>query len=312
MPNRLASRVRTTNPIDMEFQFGVCRQRWLAWFVKEPFVHFVALGVLIFAVYALLNPNTTSAEHRIEVTAEDLGRLRALAVKQWGRAPDARQMDELVQSFVREEVLYRTAIANGLDRDDVIVRRRLAQKMEFLANDQVRGPDENELQRYFAAHAKEYLRPATADFEQIYFSTDRRGASVNTDARQALENLKRGKPARGDNFMLEGIRVAQEREAIARDFGDAFADSVFSRPVDAWFGPIRSAHGLHLLRITQRKPEATGRFEAVRDKVAADMVNARVAAARDAAYARLLERYTVVLPTNEILLSGMPKQLATR
>ena len=272
-----------------------CHRRLFTRIAREPFVHFLVLGALIFAAYAQLNPDT--AERRIVVRAADVGRLREVAIQQWGKVPDARQMDELVQAFVREEVLYRAALDKGLDRDDVIVRRRLAQKMEFLANEEVRAPNDQELRRYLAAHPAQFLQPASADFEQVYFNPDSRGKSAVADAEQALAALRAGKTVHADNFMLAGKRMAQEHSVIVRDFGDGFADAVFSQPVGEWLGPIRSAYGLHLLRVVARQPEAPGRFEAVRDRVAAEMVNARVAAAREAAYAKLLGRYTVVLPS---------------
>lgn len=276
---------------------------WLAGFINEPFVHFLVLGALIFAAYALFNPSTV--ERRIVVSAADVARLRELAVRQWGRAPDARQMNELVQSFVREEVLYRAALAQGLDRDDVIVRRRLAQKMEFLAHEEVRAPIEPELRQYFAANSAHFRQTASADFEQLYFSPDHGDKLAH-----ALIALKRGEAAHGDNFMLAEKLLSQERAAVAGDFGDAFADAVFSMPIGTWLGPIPSSHGIHLLRVAQRKPEAPGRFEAVRDQVAAEMVNARVAAARDAAYASLLGSYTVVLPSQSASYSAAPGQAA--
>ena len=263
---------------------------------QEPFVHFVALGALIFAAYGWLHPHSLDDQHRLEVTQGDVEALRATSVQQWGKAPDAQQMDDLVQSFVREEVLYREAVADGLDRGDVIVRRRLAQKMEFLAHENVRAPDEAEQRRYFAAHAAQYLQPASVDLEQLYFSADQHGAATAQLARQSLEALNQGRPTQGDNFMLARALTDQTRAMLVRDFGEAFADSVLSQPAGRWQGPISSAHGLHLVRVLQRRAQVPGRFEERRDRVAADMVNERVAAARDAAFKRLLAGYTVVLP----------------
>lgn len=263
---------------------------------REPFVHFVALGALIFAAYGWVHPRSLDDQHRLEVTQGDLEALRATSVQQWGKAPNAQQMDDLVQSFVREEVLYREAVASGLDRDDVIVRRRLAQKMEFLAHEDVRAPDEVEQRQYYAAHVAQYLQPASIDLEQLYFSADQHGAATALLAHQSLKALNQGKSAQGDNFMLARALTAQTGAMLVRDFGQVFADSVLSQPVGRWLGPIPSAHGLHLVRVLQRSPQAPGRFEELRDRIAADMVNERVASARDAAFNRLLAGYTVVLP----------------
>src|SRR6516225_6590729 len=116
--------------------------------LAEPFLHFVALGALIFAAQAVLQHDPL----RVEVSAADIERLRGLALKQWGHEPDAARMNEMVQDFVREEVLYREAVAQGLERDDVVVRRRLAQKMEFVAQDGLRAPSDDELRAFYAVH----------------------------------------------------------------------------------------------------------------------------------------------------------------
>ncbi len=273
------------------------------WLAREPLVHFLALGAVIFAVHALLNPAAVSDERRIVVGASDVARLRDLAVQQWGRTPDARQMEDLIGAYVREEVLYRAALAKGLDRDDVIVRRRLAQKMEFLAHEAVRAPDEGELRAYFAEHAARFARPATVDFEQRYFNPERRGAAASADAEAALARLRQGQRAESDNSMLAQRLSAQERATIVRDFGDAVADAVFSLPVGSWSGPTRSNFGVYLLRVVARQPAAAAPFAAVRERVASELLNARVAAARDAAYAKLLAEYSVVLPTQQAALA---------
>jgi parvulin-like peptidyl-prolyl isomerase len=215
-------------------------------------------------------------------------------------------MQDLVQSQVREEVLYREALASGLDRDDIIVRRRLAQKMEFLAHADVSTPTDAELRQYHAAHAAQYRQAAQVDFEHVYFRTDRSGTPAAQAARQAREALAQGAPVVADNFMLGNTLKAQDRDTLVRDFGSAFADAVLQAPEKAWSEPLASAQGLHLVRVLRHVPAATLPLQAIRDRVTADMVNARVAAARDGAYQRLLARYTVVLPDGRVQVSAAP------
>jgi hypothetical protein len=257
----------------------------------EPFVHFVALGALIFGLHSLLAENP----RRIEVGAADLDRLRGLALKQWGREPDAARMDGMVQDFVREEVLYREAVAQGLERDDVVVRRRLAQKMEFAAQDSLRAPSDDELRSFFAAHTADYAGAPSWSFEHVYFSRDRRGAAAKADARRALAALQAGAPSQGDAFMLASALAAQSEETLARDFGDAFAKALPTLPLGQWAGPVESAYGAHLVRITQRMAGGAPRLEDVRERVRTDLLARRVSEAREAAYARLRARYTVVV-----------------
>jgi hypothetical protein len=269
------------------------------WLVTEPLVHFMVLGAAIFALYGVFGPKEAAAGYRIEVSSRDLARLRDLSIKQWGREPDSRAMQDLVRSFVREEILYREALASGLDRDDVIVRRRLAQKMEFLANENQRAPDEAELKAYFDSHSAQFLEPARLDFDQVYFSPATRGRSVEADAGRALVALRAGRSVTGDNFMLSAVAVRQDQQQVERDYGGAFAQALFAHPVGVWVGPVASAHGLHLVRVRQHHPARTARFEDMRERVVAAVTNAAVDRARTDAYERLLSRYTVVIATAE-------------
>ena len=274
------------------------------WLINEPLVHFLVLGALIFAGYGVFASKEAAGDRRIEVTTQDLARLRDISIKQWGHEPDARTMNDLVQSFVREEVLYREALASGLDRDDSIVRRRLAQKMDFLANEEVRPATEAELRAYFDSHKQQYQQAALLDFEQVYFSTDRRGNSAQVEARRALANLRGGHSVQGDNFMLPGSAVQQDRQQLARDYGSDFANALFALPEGAWAGPIVSAHGLHLVRV-KHLAERVARFEEVRDRVAADFTQFAVEKARKEAYERLAARYTIVIPAEETRVSQL-------
>lgn len=266
------------------------------WLLAEPLVHFIVLGAVIFVVHDRLALQGPEGQSRIEITVQDLQRLRDLSVRQWGVEPDARAMQGMVQELVREEVLYREARAQGLDHDDTIVRRRMAQKMEFLAHADVVSPDESSLRLFYQQHLSQYTLPALLDFEHRYFSPSIRGASVQAVAQQSLGALRAAQPIQGDNFMLASSLEQQSLQQVQRDFGAEFAKAVFSESSKEWTGPIRSAHGLHLVRIKQRHSEKIQAYEQVRERVLADANNAALEKARSDAYARLRTRYTVVLP----------------
>ncbi len=263
------------------------------WFIREPFVHFVALGALIFLLYALTGAGQKSADTTIAITADDVTRMRAQFVQQWAHEPDAQAMKGLVENFVREEVLYREALAQGLDKDDIIVRRRLAQKMEFLANEDVRNPSEAEVQSYFASHAADYAAPVHVSLEQVYFSTAKRGVAALSDAQHALAALGKGEVSSGDDFMLPSVLTGQDHGLLTRDFGSAFADAVLKLPTGVWSGPVHSPYGVHVVKVTRRSAADGANLAQVHEKVVADMVNARVDQARNSAYARLRARYVV-------------------
>jgi peptidyl-prolyl cis-trans isomerase C len=270
----------------------------------EPLVQFLVLGGLIFALNGYVAADRQA--YRIEVSQSDLARLRAQAFKQWGKEPDAVQLSGMLQDYIREEVLYRQALATGMDQDDVIVRRRLAQKMEFLAQADVREPSAEEILAFYQQHPERYGAPAEVAFKQVYLSQELRGAALAADAAQALAQLRGGQAVQGDNLLLPGEFAAQSQPLVARDFGDDFAAALFALPVGQWSGPLRSPYGLHLVWVSQQAGERLQSFAAVRDKVRADLANQRLTEARDGAYQQLLSRYQVSV-AEPALLSSSPQ-----
>src|SRR3972149_4169500 len=166
-------------------------KRWL----REPLVHFLLIGLLLFAVYTVLNPGQGRSLNRIVLTEDDLQQLQIGFSAQWRRPPTHEEMDGLIYSRVREEILYREALALGLDKEDTIVKRRMAQKMDFLAEDlsDLREPTTEELRAWFEKNSKRFVLPARATLRHLYFSPDRRGEHARADAFRTLNKLA-GKP----------------------------------------------------------------------------------------------------------------------
>lgn len=261
----------------------------------DPLTHFLALGLVIFGVYAWTHPQS-GREHDIVIGETELARLRSDAKTQWGREPDALQMQGLVDAMLREEVLVREALALGLDRDDTVVRRRLAQKMEFLAQQDVRTPDEADIQAWYQAHPSNYQTPARVVMEQRYFA----GPTALQRASAAVQALRRGSDVTGERFMLARAPAAQDRPTLARDYGDSFAEAVWNLPLQQWSEPLVSPHGVHLVRLLERHEARPAPLNSVRDTVAADLLNQRIARAREDAYQAALARYRVTLPTSMV------------
>ena len=268
---------------------------------REPLLHFVLLGALIFAVNAWREPRRAAvvATARIEVTAAVVERLCAGYARQFNRAPDEEELRGLVTGHIREEVLCREALALGLDRDDTIVRRRLAQKMEFLTDD-ITGaaePDEAALQRFFAENAARYAKPARVSFRHVYLSKEKRGAGVDAAAREALAALGKGvsDDTLGDAF-LHGFEFSErEPEDITALFGREFAAQVATLREGAWSGPVASSYGLHLVRVEARAEPKPVALEAVRAAVLRDFNDERRRTANREIFGRLRERYQVAV-----------------
>jgi len=285
---------------------------------REPLVHFLLLGGLIFAVHAWRGgEEAKSGLPHIEVTAGTLAWLSEGYAKQWHRPPDERELRGLVEDHVREEVLYREALAMGLDRDDTIVRRRMAQKLEFLGQDIVSAavPEESVLRRYHEDHAARYVTPVRTSFQHVYFSADRRGTGLEAEARKALDVLAKGGDAgaMGDPFLGQHEFIAAEQSQIAGALGDGFAKDVMGLPAGEWRGPVSSAYGMHLVRVSQKEVPQAKPFEIVRDAVARDYSEDNRLAANQDFIRRLKERYCITIDEAALSRAATPSsETATR
>lgn len=268
-------------------------RRWL----REPLLHFVVLGLLVFGADRWIG----SAPERVQivVSEQQVARLSALWERQWRRPPSAAELDGLVADHVREEILYREAMRLGLDEDDTVIRRRLAQKLAFVSEDRAvpDAPAEADLRAYFDAHAPRYRRPARYSLTQIPFTSDRPELSAEDAARQALEVLSAAQPPAlmtlGDASMLPRQVQGWTPREVSAEFGGDFADALVELAPGRWHGPVKSAFGLHLVRIDAYDPPREGSLEEARREVSRDWLEQRRREANDAFYAELLDRYEV-------------------
>ena len=269
--------------------------------IREPLLHFVLIGAVLFAFTALRQQKQDDAE--IRITAGEVAQLAAFWETQAQRKPTAEELRSLIEERIDEEVLAREAVRLGLDRDDVIVQRRLAQKMAFVSDDLavVTEPAEADLRAYFDAHKDAYTTPDLYALRHVFFNPDRHGMALDTDAQRALQRLTRGANANevGDPFMLPRELADVSRDDIARDFGSAFADAVTASTPGAWAGPVRSPFGVHLVKLESHTPSSAARFEDVRDRVRETFLAQKQQEANTALRAKLRQQYRIVIETAE-------------
>lgn len=272
--------------------------------LREPLLHFLLVGGLLFAADAVLNDAALPAEPVIRISEEEVAGLQARWLRQYQRPPAPEELRGLIDDRVREEVLYREALAMGLDRDDSIVRRRLAQKLEFLVEDvaAARAPSEAELAAFFAEHQERYRLPARVSFSHLYFSPSRRGPAAEADARLVLAGLGADLQAGaasdpGDGFLPGQSFDRLSAEEVAAVFGPEFAQAVNEVEPGAWAGPIASAYGWHLVRVNRLSQARLPALDEVADRVRQDWAYAQQRQANEAVFAQLLARYEVVIET---------------
>jgi peptidyl-prolyl cis-trans isomerase C len=264
------------------------------------------LGGLLFAAYATFGRGSARVEpvRQITLTLDDLRQLQIGFAAQWQRPPDQQEMLGLIENRIREEILYREALAMGLDKDDTIVRRRMAQKMEFLAEDVAAShePTTEELREWFAQNKAIFTQPARVSFRTIYFSPDHRGPHAKEDAEKALPKLAgkaagwTGVASMGDPFMMSEYMADRTADQIAKDFGPPFAKTLFAQRTGAWTGPIESGYGWHLVYLDSLIPEQASTFEEVEPDVKTAWLASQKAEAWDKAYKAMRAKYELVVP----------------
>jgi hypothetical protein len=274
--------------------------------MREPLLHFLLLGAVIFAAYGLASTSSSGEDGKIVITQGQLASMWESFAATRQRTPTADEWKGLIRARVREEVYYREALALGLDEDDAIIRRRLQQKIEFVTDDaaQQAEPTDADLSAFLQAHPERFRVDPQFTFRQVYLDPEKHGANLSRDATQLLATLNRagagtGFAAMGDPTLLARDVAAMPAGEAARQFGGAFAAKLGALPVGHWQGPIESAFGVHLVLVSQRTEARVPALTEVRDAVRREWDGARRLEAKEKSYQEMLARYTVTVETLE-------------
>ena len=273
-------------------------------FFREPLVHFLLIGTAIYLLYGMFaEPTLEETDKTIVVSAGEIEWMQDSWQKRWNRPPTAAELDSLIQQYIKETVLYREALTMGLNKHDQVIRRRLAQKLEFLAKDLVglTPPTEEELQAYFAKHQDRYQEPTRYTFTQVYIDPDKRGEATLTDAEKIKATLiEKGGTiedagALGDALMLQNYYPEKDQDEIQKLFGNGFAESLIGLAPGKWHGPVLSGYGTHLVYVhAVNEPPATVLAE-VQERVVQDWKTVKSEELHENFYANLRDQYTVVI-----------------
>ncbi len=269
--------------------------------VREPLVQFLVIGLLILGVDRFFGQRSQAAfgdASRIVVTASQQATLAEAFRVERGRAATPDELRAVLDRWIDEQVLYREALALGLDRRDPIVQRQLTQKMRFLIEDSsvLPEPTQAELQAWLDHHSEKYGRPPTLSFEQVFLSRGGRGDKLNEDATRVMQQLKAAPEqfaGMGDPFLLGQNLANADARHLRASFGEGFAEAVTKLPVGKWSGPVSSSLGLHIVRVTGRGAFQPARLEEVAERVRVDYRLARREELNREAMARIRARYHV-------------------
>ncbi|MDE0054566.1 MAG: peptidylprolyl isomerase [Gammaproteobacteria bacterium] len=260
-------------------------------YLKDPLVAFLLIGAAIFVVDAW----RSGGPDLVHVGPLDIERLQDQWQAQMGRPPTQTELDGLIDAHVREEIFVREARKIGLDDDDVIIRRRLAQKLTFLTEDVALLEPTTETERieFFQANAERYRISARYSFSHVYFSPDAR-ATPREDAIAAAHQVDETNwRTLGGPFMLRNTFADVSEADVRKDFGARFAEALANLTEDGWQGPVESAYGYHLVRVDQRTPARAPGYEEVKEKVAGDLDAKRREDANARYYESMRSRYEI-------------------
>jgi len=274
--------------------------------LREPLLHFLLLGAVLFGIYGLTQDGRTgpASSKEIRLTTDELSQLVLVFRSQWKREPTPEEFSRLVENRIQQEVLYREGLAMGLDKGDEIVKRRMAQKMQFLAEDvaAAREPTTAELKSWFEKHSAMFTEPPRLSFRHLYFSPDRRGARAREDAAKALVKLD-GQPedakvagSLADRFMFQDYYRDRAPSYLGKEFGPQFALAVAKLAPGSWQGPVESGFGWHLVYVDTVIPGRVPVFEEVESDVKTAWIAEQKAKAWEKAYKEMRAKYTVLLP----------------
>ena len=288
----------------------------LARLTREPLLHFLLIGVALFVVYSWMHHGQRGVEpsHEIALSFDELRTMDLYFESQWHRQPTGDEFNAMLENKIQEDILYREGLSMGLDKDDIIVKRRMAQKMQFLAEDVATAhePSTDELRTWFAKNTEKFALPSRATFRHLFFSFDKRGQKARADADAALVKLS-GQPESttlaatlADPFMFQDYYADKPPVELAKEFGPTFAVGVFKLKPRSWQGPIESGFGWHLVFVDSVIPGHVPAFEEIEPEVKTAWLGYQKEKAWREAYARMRARYTVLLPAAPDQPSAFP------
>jgi peptidyl-prolyl cis-trans isomerase C len=272
-------------------------------FLKEPVLYFLLFGVLLYVSYQSFNNYLNRDKYVITVSQEEIQMLDQSWQMRWNRPPTPEEKEGLLKKNIRDKVLYRTAIEMGLDKEDMVIQRRMVQKIEYLGADIIQPPQPNEaeLVAYFEEHKDEYKLPEIITMTHLFYDPDKRGETTLDDANKALARLNAQNDPNsnlsefGDAFMLANYYPNKTEMEIRKHFGSGFTESVFELETGKWHGPVLSGYGTHLVFVHNHEINEMPEYTDVRDMVRVDWMAMKKAELEQQYIDGLMARYEIVI-----------------
>lgn len=271
--------------------------------LKEPIISFLIAGLLLYISYTSFDNYLNRDEHKIVVSTSEIELLSQTWESRMNRPPTPQERQGLIDEYVKEMVLFKTALEMGLDKDDRVIRGRMVQKLEFLGNDLIRAPQpsEQDLITFYDKNKEQYIPEEMISITHIFFNPDKRENETLKDADKALQALRLKDDfdgevsGYGDSFMLQNYYPSRSELEIRKLFGTGFTESVFQLETGKWHGPVLSGYGTHLVFVHKHEKNELPEYADVREMVLEDWMTAKKIELQDNYIKSLLARYEVIV-----------------
>ena len=276
---------------------------------REPLTQFLLIGVAIYAVYGYFGTSDNADNDRtISVTSGEIEAMADQWLKLWNRSPTDEELSTVIREHVRMTILAKEAIAMGLDDGDVVIKRRLAQKLQYLSDSLFtpEEPTEQELMEWYAANTEEFMQPDLYTISHVFFDPDIRDATALEDAEalrdqlNALDSEPESISALGDRFMLQNYYPDRTVMELSKLFGRGFVDQVVELEPGPWFGPVLSGYGVHVVRLDNHWTAPKPDFTKVQEQVRQEFLAAKARDLSDLFIDNIISRYEIVVEETDV------------
>jgi peptidyl-prolyl cis-trans isomerase C len=278
----------------------------------EPLLHFLLIGTGIYALYGLSASDETGNDERIVTVTS--GKIQSLAdqfMKMRSRPPTEPELTGVINDYARTQVLYREALAMGLDKGDLVQERRLARKLESMAQSLItpEEPSDEVLVDWYAANVESFKQADLYTLTQIFFDPDKRDRKTLEDAQaaldelNALEHIPPDLNAYGDRLMLNNYYPNLSQEQLGKLFGTGFAEEAVKLEPGVWHGPILSGYGAHLVLLNEVILVPPPAFEEIKKVVRDEWMAEQITELSERFIKGLVSRYEIIIEDTEVPIS---------
>lgn len=273
--------------------------------MNKPVIRFFFIGSIMYLIYVFiiqLNSNTQNQDNTITITSGEIMSLEEKWTSRFKRSATELEMQSLVEQHIEETILFKEAVKMGLNKNDDVIRQRMAQKLQFLSDDLIRPepPSDDELRDFFYKNTNSYKPADRVTITQIYLDPKKRGDKISDDAKKLLTKLNKiGSPesnfsAYGDTFNLQSYFLQRSKSELSMLFQGEFAKFAFLSEPNKWQGPVNSGYGMHIIYIHEKQIGITPEFEEIKDRIREDWMIEKQKGINNIYIDGLLSRYEII------------------